>query len=167
MMTGAWNDVKKTTVVNCFRKAGFLASPDDFESDITADDDMGCLENDFRQLSAFPGAIADGATASDFVGADDDVQAVSDLTDAEIVADVAGADEADLSSDDDADDASKKPCAAAELASAFSLIRRCCGAMEGAGLGYLEGLSNIEDGLMKFMADKKKQSNVTDFFHAK
>lgn len=150
--------------MNCFGKAGLLASPDEYrcDGDVTADDDIECLEDKFRQLSALPSAIPDGATVSDFVSAADDVQAVSDRTDAEIVAD-----EANPSSDDDADDASTQPCTTAELASAFSLIRRCCGPTEGGGLAYVKSLNNIEDGLMNITAQTKKQARLTDFFRAK
>lgn len=166
MLTGAWNDVKQSTVVNCFRKAGFVVAPDEGCSD-TEDDDVDCLDSDFRELAAFPGAIPDGTTAHDFVSADDHVPAVADRTDAEIVADVASADDADLSSDESSDEHSEPPCTAAALASAFSVIRRCCGAMEGAGLCHLDGLNKIEDSLMTLMAQKKRQAVLTDYFFAK
>lgn len=164
MLTGAWNDVKQTTVVNCFRKAGCVVTPDEACSD-TEDDGVECFDCEFQALAAFPGAIQDGATARDFLSADDDAQAVADLTDAEIVADIAiAAAEEAATSDSDED---IHPPTAAELASAFSVIRRCCGAMEGAGLSHLDSVSKLEDSLMNFMAQKKKQSKLTDFFHAK
>ena len=31
MLKGSWKSVKKTTVVNCFAKAGFVVSPDEEE----------------------------------------------------------------------------------------------------------------------------------------
>lgn len=40
IMTRAWNNVKKTTVVNCFSKAGLLESPDHLGSDMTAANDL-------------------------------------------------------------------------------------------------------------------------------
>lgn len=89
---------------------------------------------------------------TDFINADGEVQAISDRTDAKIVSGVAGVDAADLSSDDDADDASKQLCIAAKRSSEFSLTRCYCGAIKGTGLDYLKRLNNIENGLMNFMA---------------
>lgn len=125
-----------------------------------AADDLECLDDDFRQLSAFPGATADGATATDFINANDGMQAILDGTDAETVADVAGVDAANLSNDEDADSALKQPCTAAELSLAFSFIRRFCGTIEGRGLDSVERLNNIENGLMSFMAKNKRQSSL-------
>ncbi|XP_072142948.1 tigger transposable element-derived protein 6-like [Dermacentor andersoni] len=97
MLAGAWNDVKKSTIVNYFRKAGFVVAADNRCLD-SEDDDAGCLESEFRELSALPGTIPGGVTACDFVNADDSVQAVADRTDAEIVADIMGDEDAGSSS---------------------------------------------------------------------
>nr|XP_050031725.1 tigger transposable element-derived protein 6-like [Dermacentor andersoni] len=86
MLAGAWNDVKKSTIVNCFRKTDFVVAADDGCLD-SEDDDSGCLDSEFRELSEFPGAIPGSVTARNFVSTDDGVQAVADRADAEIVAD--------------------------------------------------------------------------------
>lgn len=46
ILTGAWNDVKQTTVINCFRKAGCVATPDEACLD-TEDDGVECFDGEF------------------------------------------------------------------------------------------------------------------------
>ncbi|XP_065293236.1 tigger transposable element-derived protein 6-like [Dermacentor albipictus] len=162
MLAGAWNDVKKSTIVNCIRKAGFVVAADD--GCLDNEDDAGCLDSKFRELSAFPGPIPGGVTARDFVSADDGVQAVADRADVELVADIMGDEDADSSSGEGSNKEDQPPCTVAELASAFSVIRRCWGTMEGAGLCHLDTVDKLEDSLRNLMVQKKKQAKVTDFF---
>lgn len=82
------------------RKAGFVVAPDERCLN-TEDDGGGCLDSEFHELAAFPGAIPHDVTAHVSISADDNVQAVVDRAHAEIVAEIAGAEEADPSSDED------------------------------------------------------------------
>lgn len=116
MLTGACNDVKQTTVVSCFCKAGLEVAPDKRCSD----DGAECLDNECQTLSAFSGTIPDGPTAH--FSADDDVQAVVDRNDAEIVVDICDVEEEPDSSSDS--DMHTQPPTAAQLASAFSVLHR-------------------------------------------
>lgn len=59
------------------------------------DDKSESLNNAFRQLSAFSDAMPVEVTARDFVSVDDEVQAVVELSETDIVADVGGAKEAE------------------------------------------------------------------------
>ncbi|XP_075547626.1 uncharacterized protein LOC142582106 [Dermacentor variabilis] len=63
--------------------------------------------------------------------------------------------DADSSSGEGSDEEDQPPCTAAELASAFSVIRCCCGTMEGAGLSHLDTVNKLEDSLMNLMEGTK------------
>ncbi|XP_077502177.1 uncharacterized protein LOC144113137 [Amblyomma americanum] len=136
MITSTCNDVKQATVANCFGKAGLEVAG--HECPEALDDNDECLEDAFCDLSHFPGVIPSELTAKDFINIDSEVQAVADLADEDIVAGIAGAQEGDSSDDEDnCVPEEMRPCTAAELASAFSLIWRRRGEMEGTGLSHL------------------------------
>lgn len=129
---------------------------DDFGRVMTADYGVRCV-SEFCDLLAFPGAVSDGSTASDFIGADNDV-AVSDCIDAEIIADVAGAAEMD-------------PCglkmpAAAATAKPFTALQSShqrsasitAVVAEGAEFTYLESFNDIDDDLMNSRRARSKTS---------
>ncbi|KAH7943877.1 hypothetical protein HPB52_012429 [Rhipicephalus sanguineus] len=98
----------------------------------------------FRELSSlFPAAVPHEVSADDFVEADCNVQAVASLTDEDILAAVAGTQDAQADSssgDEDRPDeeAATRAYSATEVAAAFGLICRCCGDMEGTGLSHLD-----------------------------
>ncbi|KAH7962369.1 hypothetical protein HPB52_015747 [Rhipicephalus sanguineus] len=127
----------------------------------------------FRELaSLFPAAVPPEVSADDFVEADCHVQAVASLADEEIVAAVVGTQDAQadsLSDKEDRPDKAAATCAysAAEMAAAFSLIRRCCGDMEGTGLSHLDSLDKIEASVFNFISKTKKQAKISDFFSCK
>lgn len=87
------------------------------------DDSVESLNDALRQLSAFPGVILAELTAHNFVSANNSVQAVVECNGADVVADIAGADKANLSGNKDlCEQESLPPCIAAELASAFVIV---------------------------------------------
>lgn len=108
MLAGALNDVKKSTIANYFRKAGFGVAKDD-RCLGNQGNDAGCLDSECCELLVFPAAIPDSIMAWDFVSADDSVQAVVDRTDAEIVADIIRAEDANSSSGEKCDEESQSP----------------------------------------------------------
>ncbi|KAK8767648.1 hypothetical protein V5799_005571 [Amblyomma americanum] len=73
------------------------------------DDAEECVEVAFRDLSHFPGVVPSELTVEDFINAESEVQAVADLTDDDIVAGIAGAQEGDSS--DDKDNCALERCA--------------------------------------------------------
>ncbi|KAL1483889.1 hypothetical protein MTO96_050163, partial [Rhipicephalus appendiculatus] len=95
------------------------------------------IDDALRELSSlFPAAVPPEVSADDFVEADCNVQVVASLADEDIVAAVAGTQDAQpdsSSGDEDRPDeaAATRAYSAAEVAVAFALIRRCCGDMEG------------------------------------
>ncbi|KAK8769982.1 hypothetical protein V5799_013553 [Amblyomma americanum] len=165
MITGAWGDVKQATVANCFGKAGLEVARDECPEAL---DDDEYLEDAFRDLSNFSGTVPPEVTVDDFINADSEVQAVADLADEDIVAGIAGVQDSD-SSDNEGNCVFEetRPCTATELASAFSLIRRCCGEMEGTGLSHLDSLEKIETSVLNFISQRKKQPKISDFFSVK
>ncbi|KAH7983013.1 hypothetical protein HPB52_008809 [Rhipicephalus sanguineus] len=108
------------------------------------------IDDAFRELSSlFPTAVPPEVSADDFVEADCNVQAVASLADEDIVAAVAGTQDAQADSSSGNEDrpdeaAATRAYSAAEVAAAFGLIHRCCGDMEGTGLSHLDSL-DFED----------------------
>ncbi|KAH7983962.1 hypothetical protein HPB52_015850 [Rhipicephalus sanguineus] len=98
--------------------------------------------------------------------------AVASLADEDIVAAVAGTQDAQADSLSDEEDrldeaAATRAYSAAGMAAAFGLIRRCCGDMEGTGLSHLESLDKIEASIFNFISKTKKQAKISDFFSRK
>lgn len=76
------------------------------------------------------------------------------LNDADIVVDIAGTLETDSSGNNDACEPKPLlPCTAAKLVLAFSVIRLCCGAIEGTELSYT---NKIESSVMHFLTQNKR-----------
>ena len=101
----AWNDVKETTIANCYKKAGFKISDNaDIDTEIDAE-----IDHDDDPLDDLPLARLVGAnfTMGDYISVDDDVPTCEELTDDAIVDDTISAREAtpdDDNDDDQADD---------------------------------------------------------------
>ncbi|KAH7969289.1 hypothetical protein HPB52_016578 [Rhipicephalus sanguineus] len=118
---------RKNTVANYFRKAGFVTA----ELVETGEDgDEGRIDDAFRKLSSLsPAAVPPEVSADDFVEADCNVQAVASLADEDIVAAVAGTQDAQADSssgDEDRPDeaAATRAYSAAEVAAALGLGNR-------------------------------------------
>ncbi|KAH7985054.1 hypothetical protein HPB52_024340 [Rhipicephalus sanguineus] len=164
MMTGAWQDVKTDTVANRFRKAGFVTAE---LAETSEDFDDERTDDAFRELSSLIMAAVPPE-----VEADCNVQAVASLADENIVAAVAGTQDAQADSssgDEDCPDeaAATRAYSAAEVAAAFGLIRRCCGDKEGTGLSHLDSLDKIEASVFNFISKTKKQAKISDFLSRK
>ncbi|KAH7946979.1 hypothetical protein HPB52_006662 [Rhipicephalus sanguineus] len=126
----------------------------------------------FELASLFPAAIPPEVSADDFVEANCNVQAVASLTGEDIVAGVAGTQDAQANSLIDEEDrpdeaAATRAYSAAEMAAAFGLIRRCSGNMEGTGLSHLYSLDKIEASVFNFISKTKKQAKISYFFSRK
>ncbi|KAH7955841.1 hypothetical protein HPB52_004158 [Rhipicephalus sanguineus] len=169
MVTGTWRDVKTDTVANFFWKAGFVTA----ELAKTGEDgDDEHIDDAFRELSSlFPAAIPPEVSADYFVEADCNVQAVASLADEDIVAAVAGTQDAQADSSSGDEDRPNEAVAtraysAAEVAATFGLIRRFCSDMEGTGLLHLDSLDKVEASVLNLISKTKKQAKISDFFCA-
>ncbi|KAH7982076.1 hypothetical protein HPB52_002871 [Rhipicephalus sanguineus] len=157
-------------VVPCHPKAGFVTAE---LAETGEDGDDECIEDSFRELSSiFPAAVPPEVSADDFVEADSNVEAVASLADEDIVAAVAGTQDAQADSssgDEDRPDeaAATRAYSAAEVVAAFGLICRCCGDMEGTGLLHLDSLDMIEASVFNFISKTKKQAKIRDFFFSR
>ncbi|KAH8040612.1 hypothetical protein HPB51_011927 [Rhipicephalus microplus] len=87
MLSRSWADVKKETIQNCFRYAGFRMPGDDTPNPDSTEDTAGVSAEVWNELAEFPGAI-DGSTFDEFVSADDDVPIMGQLQDEDYIADV-------------------------------------------------------------------------------
>ncbi|KAH8031198.1 hypothetical protein HPB51_013655 [Rhipicephalus microplus] len=72
MLSRSWADVKKETIQNCFRHAGFRMPGDDTPNSHSTANTAGVSAEVWNERAEFPGAI-DGSTFDEFVSADDDV----------------------------------------------------------------------------------------------
>ncbi|KAH7984616.1 hypothetical protein HPB52_023286 [Rhipicephalus sanguineus] len=125
-----------------------------------------------KLASLFPAAVPPEVSADDFVEADCNVRSVASLTDEDIVAAVAGTHDAQADSSSNEEDcpdeaAATRTYSTAEVATAFGLIRRCCGDMEGTGLLHLDSLDKIEANVFNLISKTKKQAKISDFFSCK
>ncbi|KAH7961271.1 hypothetical protein HPB52_006401 [Rhipicephalus sanguineus] len=137
------------------------------------DGDVERIDDAFRELSSlFSAAVPPKVSVDDFMEADCNVQAVASLADEDIVAAVAGTQDAQADSssgDEDRPDeaAATRAYSTAEVAAAFGLIRRFCGDMEGTRLSHLDSLDKIKAGVFNFISKTKKQAKMSDFFSRK
>ncbi|KAH7968847.1 hypothetical protein HPB52_011726 [Rhipicephalus sanguineus] len=161
---------RKNTVANYFRKAGFVTAE---LAETGEDSDEERIDVAFCKLSSlFPAAVPPEVSADDFVEADCSVQALASLADKDIVAAVAGTQDAQVNSSSGDEDRPDEAAAthayfATEVAAALGLICRCCGDMEGTGLSHLDNLDKIEASVFNFISKTKKQAKISDFFSRK
>ncbi|KAH7951770.1 hypothetical protein HPB52_012844 [Rhipicephalus sanguineus] len=99
------------------------------------DGDDKRIDDAFHKLSLFPAAVPPEVSADDFEEADCSVQAVASLADEDVVAAVAGTQNAQADSSSGNEDrldkaAATRACSAAEVAAAFGSIHRFYGDME-------------------------------------
>ncbi|KAH7982806.1 hypothetical protein HPB52_007199 [Rhipicephalus sanguineus] len=161
---------RNNTVANYFWKAGFVTAE---LAETGEDGDEERIADAFGKLSSlFPAAVPPEVSADDFVEVNCNVQAVASLADEDIVAAVAGTQDAQADSssgDEDRPDeaAATHAYSAAEVAAAFGLICCCCGDMEGTGLSHLNSLDKIEASVFNFISKTEKQAKISDFFSRK
>ncbi|KAH8033728.1 hypothetical protein HPB51_015717 [Rhipicephalus microplus] len=119
MLSRLWADVKKETIQNCFRHAGFRVPGDETPNSDSTEDTAGVFAEVWNELAEFPGAI-DGSTFDEFVSADD-VPIMGQLQDADYIADVVpttNQSDSNVEIDDDPLPTSS------EVISALALVRR-------------------------------------------
>ncbi|KAH9360190.1 hypothetical protein HPB48_001658 [Haemaphysalis longicornis] len=113
-------DVKTDTVANCFRKAGFWTAE---LAETGEDGDEERIDDAFRELSTlFPAAVPPEVSADDFVEVDCNVQAVASLADEDIVAAVAGTQDAQAASSSGDEDRPKEAAATRAYSAAEAMF---------------------------------------------
>lgn len=173
MLKASWENVKRDTIANCFRHAGFVACVEELseQAEGQSDEVPDESEEDRRELgetwdrfSRFVGAVPETMSIDDFVGDDDDAT-TAELTDIEIAAEVAR--EQPVASDEpgpaDIEDAAPRPTSS-EAVAAIAVLRRYCSAIEGSGLALVDCLDTVEQAVTKHAMNSKKQATLAQFF---
>ena len=140
--------MNKTTIANCYKKAGFKVSDDTDAVDIEADIDNNPLEN--LPLARLMGS---NFTMSDYVSVDD-VPTCEELTDNAIVDDIAASMDATADDNEDDDWANNLEIPPVESPTADMALKAC------------DTLRHVDKCVMQIDLSKTcaKQSMITDFF---
>ncbi|KAH7948524.1 hypothetical protein HPB52_024081 [Rhipicephalus sanguineus] len=131
------------------------------------------IDDVFCELSSlFPAAVLPEVSADVFEEADCNVRAAASLAGEDIVAAVAGTQDAQADSssgdkDRPDDAAATRAYSTAEVAAVFGLIRQCCSGMEITGLSHLDSLDKIEASVFNFISKTKKQAKISNIFSRK
>lgn len=116
MLYGSWNDVRRSTIRNCFVDAGFVLSSDEVHP-----------EDPVAQLDETPWdrlTLPDSITFEDFVSADDNLAVAPELTDQEIVDRVVlPGENSGTDSEGESDDDIEEP--RASTADAADMVKSC------------------------------------------
>ncbi|XP_065286410.1 tigger transposable element-derived protein 6-like [Dermacentor albipictus] len=169
MLKASWDNVKQSTIVHCFRHAGFVSciekASEEATEDFTLDGtEEGCqLEKTWSQLEHFVGAEPHSMCIEDFVGGDDSTGTVAELTDVEITAEVTAARPNEDAAEADPASADVAPLpTATEAVAALAVVRR--GAIEGTGLSLVDRLDYAEDAVVKHAVANMKQATLLQYF---
>ncbi|KAH8031760.1 hypothetical protein HPB51_020831 [Rhipicephalus microplus] len=122
MLSRSWANVKKETIQNCFRHAGFRMPGDDTPNSDSTEDTAGISTEVWNELTEFPGAIK-GSTFDESVSADDDVPIMGQLQDEDYIADVVPT---TSQSDSNMEIEDSQLPTSSEVISAIEFVRRFC-----------------------------------------
>ncbi|KAK8772566.1 hypothetical protein V5799_024191 [Amblyomma americanum] len=157
MLYGSWNEVRQSTIRNCFADAGFVLPADEEE---VQPEDQAELDRTWDRL-AVPGVEFD-----DFVSADENLAVAPELTDQEIV------DRVLLPEDDSSSDSgeSERDEPTMSSADAADMARRLKGYLEKLPTTKtadvekaLLSMDNVENFILR-SAVKSHQTKITSFF---
>ncbi|KAH8021133.1 hypothetical protein HPB51_012528 [Rhipicephalus microplus] len=169
MLKAAWESVKKETIVNCFRHAGFTVGAEAVEEpteDVEGSEEVVELDEMWSDFSRFVGDASDTLTQDNFVDDDDVSEVVAELTDVEIAAKVTrqriGIRAAEV--EHAVFENIPLPTSSEALAGLF-LAQSYCSAMEDTRLKLVECLDMAEQGIIRHVINqKKKQATLPRFF---
>ncbi|KAH8022484.1 hypothetical protein HPB51_024583 [Rhipicephalus microplus] len=162
MLSRSWADVKKETIQNCFRHAGFRHAGDDTPNSDSSEDTAGVSAEVWNELEEFPGAI-DGATFDEFISADDKVPIMGQLQDEDYIADIVPT----TSQSDSIMEIDDGPLpTSSEVISALALVRCYCLNVEGCGLSCSDSLDNVEACVLSQAGKSLTQKKIRDYFVA-
>ncbi|KAH8001171.1 hypothetical protein HPB51_026326 [Rhipicephalus microplus] len=160
MLSRSWADVKKETIQNCFRHAGFRMPGDDTPNSDSTEDTAGVSAEVWNELAQFSGAI-DEWTFDEFVSVDDDVPIMGQLRNEDYIADVVPT-TSQRDSNMEIDDGPLPT--SSEANSALALVRSYCLNVEGGGLSCSDSLDNVEACVLPQAAKSLTQKKIRDYF---
>ncbi|KAH7953954.1 hypothetical protein HPB49_014541 [Dermacentor silvarum] len=171
MLKASWDNVKQSTIANCFQHAGFAGCTDEASVEESEDAGLACADEEselaetWSKLESFVGAEPQSMCIDDFVGGDDSTGTTAELTNVEIVAKVTAEQPNENAAEMDPASADYAPLpTSAEVIAALALVRRHCGAIEGTGLSLVDRLDYIEDAVVKHAIANKKQATLFQYF---
>ncbi|KAH7964803.1 hypothetical protein HPB49_001460 [Dermacentor silvarum] len=171
MLKASWDNVKQSTIANCFQHAGFAGCTDEASVEESEEAGLACADEEselaetWSKLESFVGAEPQSMCIDDFVGGDDSTGTTAELTDVEIVAKVTAEQPNENAAEMDPASADDAPLpTSAEVIAALALVRRHCGAIEGTGLLLVDRLDYIEDAVVKHAIANKKQATLFQYF---
>lgn len=162
------NDVKKTTVFNCFSKAGFnsVTHEEDSEDNMTLSE----LKKQWDFLKS-SGNVADDVPLEDFICVDEDVAVSNFPDDEDILQNVQMTNSNELlkddddDCDDDCDEPEEKNPTDHEVLQAFKIIRRGFQLKDGVPDNIFDCLNKCETFIERDVLFKRKvQQKITHFF---
>ncbi|XP_049525764.1 uncharacterized protein LOC125946454 [Dermacentor silvarum] len=174
MLKASWDNVKQSTIVNCFQHAGCVGRTEEASEEATEEaglDDMEekCqLEGTWCTLERFVGAEPQSMCIEDFVGGDDSSGTTAELTDVAITVEVAAERPNEDAAEVDPASADVAPLpTSTETVAVLALVRCYCGAIEGTGLSLVDRLDYVEDAVVKHAVANKKQATMLQYFQPK
>ncbi|KAH7978293.1 hypothetical protein HPB49_005122 [Dermacentor silvarum] len=90
-LKASWDNVKQSTIVNCFRHARFVGRIEEASEEATEEaglEEECRLEETWSTFESFVGAEPQSMCIEDFVGGDDSTGTTAELMDVEIAAEV-------------------------------------------------------------------------------
>ena len=161
----AWHQVKQSTIIACFRKAGIAV---DVQASVQDE-----LDNPFLPLqdmmlelhSHQPELVPDQMTPESRVNADDDIETSGVITDAEIISEIHSGHNEEDDNDSDGDDISDEPqprLTATEVHSVLQVIQRYALFVDNDDIGVLA--TKLSSAVSTASVQQKVQPKQTDFF---
>ncbi|XP_049521652.1 tigger transposable element-derived protein 1-like [Dermacentor silvarum] len=172
MLKASWDNVKQSTIVNCFRHASFVGSTEEASEEATEmaglnDMEEECqLEETWSTLEHFVGAEPQSMCIEDFICSDDSTRTTAKLMDVEIAAKVAAEQPNEDAAEVDSASAYVAPLpTSTEAVAALAPVSRYCGAIEGTGLSLVDCLdyAYAEDAVVKQTVANKKQATLLQY----
>lgn len=155
MVAAAWQSTASTTIVNCFRKAGF-AAVDDAAAVEDVPEAPPAFVSAWENLQQREDAVPAGVGLSDFLAVDDCLVATEEMNDDEIIDSLRDA------SESDSDPEEEPQPTAAEVLTALDTLRRYASALDNQEKA-VEAVSVYERCVLPTL-QRTVQTKLTNFF---
>lgn len=165
MLTGAWSDVSKETINDCFRKESVTVAEEEVPAEPLEDHDGENCDSGvhpvWAELYRFPRVVPDGLAAQEFVPVDYNVEVIAELNGHDNVVDV----KRTLVQNDSERGGEDIPIpSAGEALAILNMLRRFSGNIEGSGLGALECVNKVGRAVATHIVKNAKQKRLAGFF---